>query len=355
MTKMKIGIFTGGKSEEHEVSLLSGLNILKAIDKNKFEPIIFGVHKNGEIHYYSNEYYLNNENNPKNISLKLGEPVVLLPQPGGKIYSLAENKIILKLDCVFSVLHGKYGEDGNMQGLFNLADIPFVGSNVLASAVGMDKEFTKRILRDSDIPIAEFITVHEKSHIPTYQEVSKKLGTTLFVKPANEGSSVGVSKVKSEADFHEAIIEAFKYDKKILIEEFIKGRELECAVLEEKGNLLASCIGEIIPNHEFYSYEAKYIDDNGAKCVFPAEVSEKIVQEIQELSIKAFRALGCEGLSRVDFFLKENNQLVINEINTLPGFTSISMYPQLLQKSGITYQELITKLIDRAVVRKLNH
>lgn len=348
---MKVGIFTGGKSEEHEVSLLSGLNILKAIDKTKFEPVILGVQKNGEIHYYSHENYLNNPTDPKNISLKIGEPVTLLPQPGGKIYSLIENKVILKLECAFSVLHGKYGEDGNMQGLFNLAEIPFVGSNVLASAVGMDKEFTKRILRDSNIPIAEFITVHEKSHIPTYQEVSKKLGKILFVKPANEGSSVGVSKVKNEAGFHEAIAEAFKYDKKILIEEYIKGRELECAVLEEN-SLIASCIGEIIPNHEFYSYEAKYIDNNGAKCVAPAEIPEKIALDIQKLSMKAFRALGCEGLSRVDFFLKENNELVINEINTLPGFTSISMYPQLLEKSGINYQELITKLIEKSLKRK---
>lgn len=261
---------------------------------------------------------------------------------------LKKNKSIIKIDCAFSVLHGKFGEDGNMQGLFNLSGIPFVGSNVLASSVGMDKEFTKIILRDSNISIAEFISIHKNDKIPSYEEVTKKLGNILFIKPANEGSSVGVSKVNNEREFHIAINEAFKYDKKILIEEFIKGRELECAVLEDN-DIIASCVGEIITSHEFYSYEAKYINTNGSKCIIPAQLNEEISNEIKKISINAFKALGCQGLARVDFFIKENNQLVINEINTLPGFTNISMYPQLFEKSGISYKHLITKLINNAL------
>lgn len=253
------------------------------------------------------------------------------------------------IDVVFPILHGPFGEDGTIQGLLKLANVPFVGASVLGSAVGMDKDVMKRLLREAEIPIGKFLTFKEKD-IPTYEEAVKNLGLPLFVKPANMGSSVGVSKVREKKDFDKAVWEAFKYDRKILIEEGIKGREIECSVLGND-NPIASIPGEVIPNHDFYSYEAKYIDKDGATLEIPAKLSNEIIKKIQILTVKTFKTLSCEGLGRIDFFLKENGDILVNEINTIPGFTSISMYPKLWEASGISYTELIDRLIQLALER----
>jgi D-alanine-D-alanine ligase len=254
------------------------------------------------------------------------------------------------VDVVFPILHGPFGEDGTIQGFLKLADIPFVGPGVLGSAVGMDKDAMKRLLRDAGIPIGKFITVKSHEQAPSFAEIETVLGKPFFIKPANMGSSVGISKVNDEAHYGSAIKDAFQYDIKIIIEEFIPGREIECAVLGNE-EPAASVPGEIIPSHEFYSYDAKYLDENGAALEIPAKIDEKTKKRIQELAIKTFHALCCEGLSRVDFFLKEDGEIIVNEINTMPGFTRISMYPKMWEASGITYTELISRLIELAISR----
>ncbi|MBN8570510.1 MAG: D-alanine--D-alanine ligase [Ignavibacteria bacterium] len=351
MSKIRVGIIFGGKSAEHEVSLQSAKNVIDALDKNKYEAVLIGIDKTGK-------WYLNDESKfllsagyseTIKISDEKNNEVAFAPESSGELINLHENKSGKKIDVVFPILHGPFGEDGTMQGLLKLAGIPFVGAGVLGSAVGMDKEITKRLLRDAGINIGKFLTGRENS-LPSFMEIEKEIGLPFFIKPANMGSSVGINKVKSEADFEAAVEEAFRYDRKILFEEFIPGREIECSVL---GNdkPIASVPGEIISNHDFYSYEAKYLDENGAILEIPAKLSNELVHRIQDMSVNAFRVLECEGLARVDFFVTENNEIFVNEINTMPGFTKISMYPKLWEASGISYSELIDKLIVLAMER----
>jgi D-alanine-D-alanine ligase len=242
------------------------------------------------------------------------------------------------------------GEDGTIQGLLRLAGIPFVGAGVLASAAGMDKEVAKRLMRDAGIPIGGFMALRSWEKRPSFEEAAGKLGELLFVKPANMGSSVGVSKVHNATEFEAALDEAFRYDKKVIIEEFIKGREIECSVL---GNASprASLPGEIVAKHEFYSYDAKYIDAEGALLEIPARLPAETVARIQGLALDTFRALECEGLARVDFFLRDDGEVLVNEINTMPGFTRISMYPKLWEASGLGYHELLDELVRLALER----
>jgi len=253
------------------------------------------------------------------------------------------------VDVIFPVLHGPFGEDGSMQGLLKLSGVPFVGAGVLGSAVGMDKDVMKRLLRDAGIKIGKFITLKNNEKVD-FNKIKKELGLPIFIKPANMGSSVGVSKVRNENEFKKAVKKAFTFDVKIIIEEFINGREIECSVL---GNdkPMASIPGEVIASHEFYSYNAKYIDENGATVQIPAKLEKNIQKKIQELAIKTFQVLNCEGLGRVDFFLKKNGEIFVNEINTLPGFTNISMYQKLWAASGIPQNKLLDRLIDLAIER----
>lgn len=348
--KINVAILFGGKSAEHEVSLRSALNVIEAIDKKKYQPILIGIDKNGRwLQNSESKLFLNSKNQN---SMKLNpksDSVALLPGYDGQLINLSNFTSKLKIDVVCPILHGPFGEDGTVQGLLKLAGVPFVGPGVLGSAVSMDKDVMKRLLRDAGIPIANYLVFNTGDKI-NYQQVIKKLGIPLFTKPANMGSSVGINKVKNEKEFKKAINEAFKYDNKIIIEEFIKGREIECAVLgNEKPQ--ASLPGEIIPTHDFYSYEAKYLDENGAKLIVPAKLSLKKIKEIQKLAVKVFQTLSCEGLSRVDFFLQPNGQLKVIEINTIPGFTSISMYPRLWKATGISYTKLIDRLIQLAIKR----
>ena len=252
------------------------------------------------------------------------------------------------LDVVFPILHGPFGEDGTVQGLLKLAGVPFVGSGVLSSAIGMDKDVMKRLFRDAGMPIGKFLTFMSHNTLPPFAEITAALGSPVFVKPANMGSSVGISKVCNETEFSAAVDAAFQHDTKIIIEEFIPCREIECAVLGNE-KPIASIPGEVIPTHEFYSYEAKYLDENGAALEIPAKLDDETRRRVQELSIKAFQTLCAEGLARIDFFLKEDGEVLINEINTMPGFTKNSMYPKLWEASGIGYTELITRLIELAM------
>lgn len=353
----------GGQSAEHEVSIQSAKNVVAALDKSKYEAVPIGITKKGKWHSFTQAQF----------NLLASKNYQALPE---KVASESLPIVSVKqgnLDVVFPILHGPMGEDGTVQGLLKLMDIPFIGADVLGSALGMDKDVMKRLLRDAGLPIAKFLVFHKKNNTVilangvrpestkdrswTSQDdelflfVKKQLGLPFFVKPANLGSSVGVSKVHSSEEFDRAIDKAFSYDRKILVEEGIDAREIECSVLgnEEK---IASVPGEIIPSHEFYDYEAKYIDEDGAILDIPAKLNKKQVKEIQEMAIKACQVLCVDGMARVDFFIdKKTDKIYINEINTTPGFTNISMYPKLWEASGIPYAALIDRLISLALER----
>jgi D-alanine-D-alanine ligase len=275
-------------------------------------------------------------------------------KPGGETAQVVDSRdygIIGRSDVVFPVLHGPYGEDGTVQGLLQLYDIPFVGAGVTGSAIGMDKEVMKRLLHDGGIPIPLFHVYRNSDRaLKDFKEVSSVLGLPLFIKPANLGSSVGISMVNDQEDFKRAVREAFRHDQKIIVEECIEGREIECSVLGNE-QPIASMPGEIISHHKFYSYDAKYVDDRGADLVIPAELEKDTVRKIQDLAVMTFRLTCCEGLARVDFFIRKNGDILVNEINTMPGFTNISMYPKLWEASGIPQRQLIDRLVELAFER----
>lgn len=385
--KIRVGVLFGGRSAEHEVSLMSAKNVINAINKEKYDVTLIGIDKKGRWLFGDSNSFLIHTGKSKKIELEKNYKKVVPSNESKVLINLSERQNFGEIDVVFPVLHGPYGEDGTIQGLLKLASIPFVGAGVLGSAIGMDKDVMKRLLRDAGIPIAEFLVLKKDSHgnvlladevRPESLSKSKKtiemldtasmmkinetrnrlkfsqivsyLGLPFFVKPANLGSSVGISKIHNEEEFEKAVDLAFSFDQKILIEEFIKGREIECAVLgndEPK----ASLPGEIIPQHEFYDYNAKYIYENGAILKAPADLPEEKVKEVQQLAIKTFQVLCCNDLARVDFFMKVDGTLFVNEINTIPGFTSISMYPKLWEVSGIPQKELIDRLIQLALDR----
>ncbi len=356
MKKIKVALLFGGKSAEHEVSLRSAESIANAIDKNKYEVVLIGIDKTGKWNLGDSLSKFLNKSNPKLYKLNFSnsKSVALVPQGSGVISNLANSTSggsasSGSIDVVFPILHGPFGEDGTVQGLLKLANVPFVGAGVLGSAVGMDKDVMKRLLRDAGIPIGKFITLSGTQRMD-FKKAKKELGLPMFIKPVNMGSSVGVSKVRNEKEFKKAVADAFKFDNKIIIEEFVDGREIECSVL---GNdkPIASVPGEVVVKDDFYSYETKYISENGATTEIPAKISKKDAKNIQELAVKTFKVLSCEGMGRVDFFLKKDGTAVVNEINTIPGFTSISMYPKLWEASGISYTKLIDKLIQLAIER----
>ena len=351
--KIRVGILFGGKSAEHEVSLRSAKNVSDAISKDKYEVVLIGIDKTGRwLLNETSNFLLSKAGEAMPKLVQGGKEVALIPESVG-VLAMMENSggspRAAAVDVVLPILHGPFGEDGTVQGLLKLAGIPFVGPSVLGSAVGMDKDVMKRLLRDAGIPIGKFLTFKTSEKI-IFAKVKKALGLPLFVKPANMGSSVGVSKARTEKEFKTAIAEAFKYDNKIIIEEAIVGREIECAVLGNE-KPIASIPGEVIVKADFYSYDAKYIDENGAIIKIPADLPNVTVKKIQTIAIKTFQTLSCEGLSRVDCFLKDNGEVLVNEINTIPGFTSISMYPKLWEASGISYPDLIDRLITFAIER----
>jgi len=349
--KINVALLFGGKSAEHEISLKSAKNVIEAIDKERFNPILIGIDKGGNWLLNESTSILLNSHDDATISLNLeSDEVALIPQSGGKISNFTNSGFDQKIDVVFPVLHGPFGEDGTIQGLLKLANIPFVGAGVLGSAVGMDKDVMKRLLRDAGLPIGKFITLRIQDEIPSFDDVEGKLGLPCFVKPANLGSSVGINRADTEEEYIKAVKEAFEYDNKIIIEEFIAGREIECAILGNE-NPKASVVGEISFSDSFYSYDAKYVDASGFKIDIPAQVESDIQSQIQDMAIKTFKTLSCEGFARVDVFLTKDNRIIVNEINTIPGFTKISMYPKLWEASGISYSQLISKLIELAIDR----
>ncbi len=354
MNKIKLALIFGGKSPEHEISLISAKSIYQAIDKKKYDIKLIGIDKDGKWHMHDDNHWLVNPQDPKSIALGSASEQITIVPAKGSAWAMPLNHNENKgspIDVAFPVLHGTYGEDGTIQGFLRAMNVPYVGADVLGSAIGMDKDVSKRLLRDAKIPVADFITLTKRNiHEWPYESVINKLGTPVFVKPANGGSSVGVHKITTGVEFEAAIHEAFQFDGKILVEEAIVGREIECAVL---GNdePAASEVGEIIPTRDFYSYEAKYLDESGAVLKIPADINVETKRLVQNTAIKAFGVLCCEGMARIDFFLKPDGSLILNEINTIPGFTSISMYPKLWEASGLAYSDLIDQLIQLALDR----
>lgn len=354
--KIHVGLLFGGRSGEHEVSIASALSVLSALDPSRYDVTLIAIDKQGRWHLPDPKPLLAQAGDPMHARVNsLSEAVSLVPYSSTRQMipvSGGEAKLP-RVDVMLPILHGTYGEDGTMQGLLELAQIPYVGSGVLGSAVGMDKDVARRLLKDAGIPTVPTMTLRkfDYSRDPAAVEsrVLKDFALPLFVKPANAGSSVGVHKVKSAEQLRAALTDAFTYDLKVLVEKAVPARELECAVLgnDQPG---ASCVGEVIPTHEFYSYEAKYLDENGCHLEAPAkDLPVQTSDEIRRMAVLAFQTLECRGLARVDFFLdKQTGEIYLNEINTIPGFTKVSMYPRMWQASGLSYSALLDELIRLA-------
>lgn len=364
--KLRVGVLFGGRSGEHEISLLSAASILKAIDREKFEVTPIGINKSGHWLGGSAATGLLEGSTSKELAGTVSELSVLDASPQG-LAALSGRACLdgKALDVVFPVLHGTFGEDGTIQGLFELAGIAYVGSGVLGSAAGMDKDLMKRLFREARLPIVKHLTVlraeWEKSPRKCVAQIEERLRYPVFVKPANLGSSVGISKVHDRRELGPALTMAAKYDRKLVVEQGVggkksKARELEVAVLgndDGKTGIRASVVGEIIPGKEFYDYEAKYLSE-GSVPVVPAKLSKVESKKIQQMAIAAFRACDLSGLARVDFLMEPEGKrrIFLNEVNTMPGFTSISMYPKLWQATGLSYTSLITRLIELALERQ---
>ena len=352
MKKLSVCILFGGVSPEHEVSLRSAESVLNNIDKNKYNVFPVGITKEGDwILYAGKDYSLLPSGEWKNFPGN--RRAAISPVRGQGLLSFEGDCVVReRIDVVFPVLHGENGEDGTVQGLLRLAGIPFVGPHVAASAVAMDKTLTKLVADQAGIPQADWELVR-RGDLEGHMEqklnlLEQRFSYPMFVKPAGTGSSVGVSKAADRAALEKALLEASAYDEKVLVEEFIRGREIEVAVMGNDSPVASIC-GEIDSGAEFYDYDAKYITDTSVAYV-PARIPEDVQERVREAAVKVYRAIGCRGLSRVDFFVTyEGNRVVFNEINTIPGFTSISMYPKLFAASGIPYPELIDSLLALAL------
>ena len=350
--KLRIGVIFGGRSGEHEVSLVSATSVIQALDKNRYDVIPIGIAPDGRWLSSGRALALLKEKG------SLGEEPerFLVPEPNRQgLVSLNGDPADGKIDVIFPVVHGTYGEDGTLQGLLDLANIPYVGAGVLGSALGMDKIVQKQLFQQAGLPIARYTWFLSSACMKQPRRVvagaEKQLSYPMFIKPANTGSSVGISKAHRRRELVSAIETAAEYDRKVIVEQGIEGiREIECSVL---GNDTpeASIPGEIIPSNEFYDYDAKYVDGK-SRAVIPAKLSRSSVRRLQELAVKAFQVLDCAGMARVDFFVtKRTGRIYLNEINTIPGFTSISMYPKLWEASGLPYAELLDRLIGLAIER----
>ena len=356
--KLKVGVLFGGRSGEHEISLLSARSILSVMDPEKFDVIQIGITHDGS--WLVGEDLLNQVSSEEKLNSLT--TAVILPDPERSglyvIHPSEEDEIIKqlsRLDVVFPILHGTYGEDGTIQGLLELAEIAYVGAGVLGSSVGMDKGVFHDVMRANDIPKVETIIV-------TRNEVEQSLGNVieraealspypLFTKPANLGSSVGITKCVNRSDLMEGLLDAARYDRRLLVEKGINAREIEVSVLGND-DPIASVPGEVIPAADFYSYEAKYIDDR-SELLIPAPVPFEVSQQVRNLAVRAYRAVDCAGMARVDFLLdKDSGELFLNEMNTIPGFTKISMYPKLWEASGLSYEELVGRLLELAIERR---
>ncbi len=354
-SKTRVIILFGGRSAEHEVSILSARNVLRALDRDRFEPVLVGIDKEGRWRPEPQSLLEGASGDPRLLRLTAtgGELVVpVRPQRDG-----LPAAVLRYDDVVFPVLHGTYGEDGTVQGLLELADVAYVGSGHLGSAIGMDKDVTKRLLAQAGIPVVAGCVVHAgpyQRQPDAYDARIAALGLPVFVKPANAGSSVGVSRVRSQGELGVALKKAFAFDQKVLVEAAVNAREIECSVLGND-DPQASIPGEIIVTHSdgFYSYEAKYVDESGAHWKIPADLPAPVADRVRALSVQAFTVLELSGLARVDFFLdRDTGLLYLNEVNTLPGFTAISMYPKMWEASGVPQRDLVSRLVDLAIARR---
>jgi len=383
MKRLRVGILFGGRSGEHEVSLLSAASVFNAIDKNKYEVVPIGITKEGRWVTAGDAELLLQGGAAGESHLRAGDPeatssaavlahgeaVIVPPEPqrqGNALSPFQTDALTrrasdraIKVDVIFPVLHGTFGEDGTIQGLLELADIPYVGAGVLGSAAGMDKDVMKSLFRAAGLPIVKHVTVlrseWESNPKKLHKRIESKVKYPMFVKPANLGSSVGISKARDRKELGPAMEEAAKFDRKIVIEQGVggkkqKAREIECSVLGND-NPRASLPGEIVPGKEFYDYTAKYLDQ-GSQLFLPAKITKSETKKIQQLAVAAFKAVDCAGLARVDFLMDpKTRKIYLNEINTMPGFTSISMYPKMWAASGLEYSDLIAQLIQLGIAR----
>lgn len=359
--KIRVAVLYGGRSAEHEVSLRSAANVIQYLDATRFDVIPIGIDKKGNWFLGKDVFVHSLEQNQV---AKLHDHTWFAPEWIGNPCDQQDLKKVIpqpvsgpQFDVVFPAVHGTLCEDGTLQGLLEIAGLPYVGCGVLSSAVGMDKDIAKRLAIHAGINVAPYLAIKQgewQANRERYiKQIAQQIAYPLFVKPANAGSSIGISKVKTEDELITAINEAFRFDTKILVEKALNVIELELAVLEslESGqDPIVSVVGEIRPTHEFYSYDAKYLDENGAELLIPALVSNEVMQQAQVMAKKLFSALECEGMARVDLFLnKDDNNIYFNEVNTIPGFTQISMYPKLMDASGVSYSDLLTHLVQLAL------
>lgn len=347
-SRRRIAVLFGGRSPEHDVSIMSATNVVRALDPARYDVLPVYVTREGE-------WLLSTFADGKLTTPAQGTQLTLLPGGHGRLLALAPGGVeeMPAIDLLFPVLHGMHGEDGSVQGLAAVARVPLVGCGLLGSATAIDKDIAKRLLREAGLPTAKAIIIRPGDE-PTFAELTAELGLPVFVKPARQGSSVGVSKVTNEREFEDALLEGFRHDTKLLAEEFIAGREIEYAVLEGPGgDLFISRPGEIAPaeSHGFYSYDAKYIDADGAALIIPAELPQGVEDHMKQTAAAAFIALGCDGMARVDFFLTPEMGFIINELNTIPGFTDISMYSKAMAASGIDYAQTLDRLVVHALAR----
>ena len=355
MKRRRVAVLFGGRSAEHEVSCLSARSVIDALDPARTEVIPIGITREGRWHRVAGPPALPSETGRMPEITEASGSVVELAAEGASTEIVGVDGSREPIDVVFPVLHGPYGEDGTVQGLLELAGVPYVGAGVLGSAIGMDKDVQKRLFRAAGLPVGPYEAVREPVWIDDPESVeaaAEALGYPLFAKPATLGSSVGVSKLHGPQDLAGGLDEAFRYARDALLEKAAEGaREIECAVLGND-DPVASVAGEIVPEgHEFYDYEAKYLDEHGAELVIPADLKPGVLEDVQRLAVAAFAAVKCAGMARVDFFLLGEDELWLNELNTIPGFTSISMYPKLWEASGLSYRELVERLLDLAVER----
>lgn len=354
--KIRAVVIAGARSTEHEVSLISAYNIINAIDTNKYDVAVVGIDKQGVWRQYDPSNFVED---PTDIStIKLATPTsgrLTVTQSSNAFYDLDNGgKIALEADVIFPAVLGQYAEDGTMQGLLRMMDVPFTTPDVLGSSAAMDKDIAYRVLRDAGLAVADFAAIRVTDDRPHYQLVRERLGSELiFIKPANAGSSVGVSRVTNEQEYQDALDLAFKYDVKVIAQAGIVGRELEIGVIGNIGSQKTSVVGEIIENdsNDFYSYDNKYVHSENVRLIAPASVSDPLYKKINNAAIRVCEALECEGFGRVDFFVTDDETVYVNEINTMPGFTAISMFPRLWQETGLSYAELVDTLLQLAMER----
>ena len=341
--RIRLGLLYGGRSAEHEISILSAVNVYAAADPVQFDVTLLWIDPHGAWHLVDSPRHLRGESVPTT-------PVAIAPCQDSGFLALGPTGMhTIPLDVVFPVLHGTNGEDGAIQGLLEAVGIAYVGSGVLSSAVCMDKDIAKRLLRAAGLPIADFRLIRRGDSVG-FDDLSARFGTPFFLKPSNAGSSIGINKIRSTEEYDRGLKEALRFDNKVLAEQCINGREIECSVMDGRPPVV-SVPGEIKTTYDFYSYQAKYEDEKATSLVIPASLSPEVTARVRQLAAEAYTVLECEGMARADFFLDKDDSVYINELNTIPGFTSHSMFPMLWEPTGVSFTELVTKLVKAALSR----